>query len=115
MDAKLQAGGVIMAVERSSDSHIWLRRELKLAGRTFIHRQCLVCHRDLVKVGQSKQWQAVYVGTFQFEFLDEQTSARWAYEKCPGRPLPGEANHLRLKVDDSAAASNSMSAAPLPI
>jgi hypothetical protein len=73
-----------------STNHSWLRRQVQIDGRTFIHRRCLVCRRDFARPSDEGGWRAVHVGVLSFDFLDDEITQRWVSEICPGRPLPGE-------------------------
>ena len=75
-----------------STNHSWLRRPIQIDGRSFFHRQCLVCRRNFARPTDDPEWRAVHVGPLSLDFLDAATTQRWVSEICPGRQLPGEAN-----------------------
>ena len=78
------------------DGHEWImRREVKIGGQTFFHRQCRRCWRDFVTLPDLKEWIAVHVGVFTFDFLDDEINRKWLSESCPGRQLPDELNDIR--------------------
>ena len=79
-----------------SDGHKWRVHEVRLDGQTFVHRQCLVCRRDLVIPPGGGEWKAVHLGGITFDFLDDEITQRWAAESCPGMMLAHEANSQRM-------------------
>jgi hypothetical protein len=95
-----------MAQFRVSTNHRWLRRQVQIGGRTFFHRQCLVCRRDFARASDDAEWRAVHVGVLAFDLLEEETTRRWVSEDCPGRPLPGEQNSERIPPGGSVHASD---------
>jgi hypothetical protein len=87
-----------MARFHVSTSHRWSRRQVQIDGRTFFHRQCLVCRRDFARPSDDGEWRAVHVGVLSLDFLDDETTRRWVSEDCPGRQLPGEQNSERIQL-----------------
>jgi hypothetical protein len=79
-----------------SRGHRWRVREVRMDDEIYVHRQCLVCRRDLVRPPDVGVWKAVHVGGLRFDFLDEETTRRWLTEECPGEMLPSEANSQRM-------------------
>ena len=94
-----------MARFRGSSNHRWSRRQVQIDGRTFFHRQCLVCRREIAKPSDDAEWRAVHLGVLEFDLLDEGTTRRWVSEDCPGRPLPGEQNSERIQPGGEVHAS----------
>ena len=85
-----------MANDYLPHGHDWVSRKVKVDGKTFFHRQCKTCRRDLVRLAETGYWRAVHVGLLGFDSLGEDTNRRWLSEECPRRPIPRENNDLRM-------------------
>jgi hypothetical protein len=82
------------------DGHEWMMlREVQIVGKKFLHRQCRRCWRDFVMPPDVKEWIAVHVGVFSFDFLDDEVNRKWRLERCPGRQFRGEFNDIRVFRD----------------
>ena len=94
----LRTCGEVIAMNKEATAlgHMWRVRELRLGEQTYLHRHCLRCQRDLVLQRGSREWNAVHVGAFRFDYLDEATSIKWRTDDCPGETLAGEANRDRI-------------------
>lgn len=80
--------------------HTWKEREIEVDGVVYLHRQCQNCGRDFaMKKGRDEQWNAVHVGSFQFDPLEDAVNSRWLAEPCPRRRLPEDRNENRIKKD----------------
>ncbi len=79
---------------RISGEHQWLERKephLKLeSGEGVVHYQCGSCDRDIVTVLSSGAVYAVYTSAVYFCRLDDEVTARWLSERCPGKRLPSD-------------------------
>lgn len=80
-----------------STNHSWVRRPIQIDGRSFFHRQCLVCGRDFARPVDHPEWRAVQVCVLGLDFLDDETTQRWVSELCPGRRLPADENSERIQ------------------
>jgi len=88
-----------------STNHSWSRRQIQIDGRSFFHRQCLVCRRSFARPTDDPEWRAVHVGVLSLDFLDDETTERWMSETCTGRALSGEANGERIQPGGELHAS----------
>ena len=77
-------------------NHKWIQNQITIGDRTFFHRQCEICRRDLAMLVDDGKWRAVHIGALDFDFLDDNTTRRWTREDCPGVELPQDANHRRM-------------------
>src|SRR5262245_58633866 len=66
-----------------STNHGWFRRQIQIDGRPFFHRQCVVYGRDFARPTDDPEWRAVQVGILTHDFLDDETTQRWASEIAP--------------------------------
>jgi hypothetical protein len=78
--------GVIMEIEGLPKGHHWLTREGKLQDKPFVHQHCLRCGRNFVRQDEG-EWQAIHLGIFKFQPLDDITAKNWLNQKCPGHKL----------------------------
>jgi hypothetical protein len=99
-------------LDGTSGKHQWLeRREPHFKnelGEAVIQHQCERCGRDIVTVLSSGSRHAVHVSIFCFYTLDDEVTARWLTEPCPGKRLP------RDDDDRQVAISSSLTLSPQP-
>jgi hypothetical protein len=84
----------IRTLNNTSGDHRWEERtdpHLKIeSGAAVVHHHCGRCGRDIVTVQESGALYAVYTSTFCFHRLDDEVTARWLSEPCPGEHLTGD-------------------------
>ena len=86
-----------MSSNRLPDGHVWSQRDVDFHGRAYSHRHCQTCGRDFASQKGTDDWNAVYVGTFDFTPLEEDVNLRWLAEPCPERRMPEDQNENRCR------------------
>ncbi len=69
--------GVVMPTE-----HDWFVREINSHDEMRVIRLCRRCYRAMVKLPDAAEWTAIHLGPFDYDLLDEITTARWLVEEC---------------------------------
>jgi hypothetical protein len=93
------------------NGHQWLEpkgRQIAIESGQALQLHCVRCGRDFITILPSGIRYAVYVSIVSFFRLDDDVTARWLTEACPGkRPLGDDKDRVRQVAEIRVAQGQS--------